>query len=343
MLSFLLIASYAETISGKCGENVNYYFDKDNSNLTISGSGSMTDYEYTSPAPWKQYSNCIKYAAIDEGVTTVGACAFYECKDIISITIPESIKSIETNAFCGCEILTSITIPESVTTIGTYAFCYCCELKSVVIPDHVSFIGENAFNGCSGLSYVNIPKGISSIGNSLFYGCINLRSITIPESVTSIGELALGNTGLTSIDIHEYVTYISSRAFDFCKSMTSINVSPNNKAYKSREGVLFNYTEKELLCCPAGKRNSYIIPSGVEKIEAYAFSRCIYRSSIIIPTSVIEICSNAFEHCDGLSSIIIPQLRNALENTFDSCHNLSSVTYLGTANVEDYNSVFFCV
>ena len=239
MLYFLFIASYAETITGDCGKNVKYSFDKDNGNFTISGSGPMTDYDYPNNlSPWCQYEYKI------------------------------NIKSV--------------VISEGVTTVGAYAFFGCVGLMSITIPANVSFIGEGALFKSS-----------------------NLKSVTIPESVEYIGEWAFYFSGLTSINIPENVTYIGYGAFGSCTSMTSINVSPNNKAFKSKEGVLFNYTENVLLCYPGGKgMNRYFIPFGVEIIIECAFSRCNYLSSITFPTSIIKIYRNAIEYCERLSSML---------------------------------------
>ena len=187
------------------------------------------------------------------------------------------------------------------------------------------------------MNSITITANVSSIGTWAFYMCFNLESITNPESV----EIAFSGTGLTSINIPENITYIGSDAFGECMSMTSINVSANNKAFKSNESVLFNYTENELVCYPAGKRGRYFIPFGVETIKKYAFSCCKYLSSITIPISVTEIGSFAFEDCEGLSSIIIPQSIDTLSDyAFFGCINLLSVTYLGATVITNNGNAF---
>jgi hypothetical protein len=55
-------------------------------------------------------------------VLAIDQKAFYKCKNLTSVTIPNCITSIGDEAFHGCNSLTSITIPNSVTSIGKSAF-----------------------------------------------------------------------------------------------------------------------------------------------------------------------------------------------------------------------------
>ena len=70
---------------------------------------------------------------LDDSVTSIGFQAFYRCKSLTSITIPNSVTSIETYAFMYSG-LTSVIIPNSVISIGTEAFRDCTSLKSVSLP-----------------------------------------------------------------------------------------------------------------------------------------------------------------------------------------------------------------
>ena len=55
-------------------------------------------------------------------MTSIGESAFYYCKGLTSVTIPNSVTSIGRRAFEDCSGLTSVTIPNSVTSIGERAF-----------------------------------------------------------------------------------------------------------------------------------------------------------------------------------------------------------------------------
>ena len=126
-------------------------------------------------------------------VTSIGDYAFWGCKKLKSVVIPDSVTSIGDYAFGVCEKLTSVTIAEGVEEIGEYAFNGCEKLKSVVIPDSVTSIGDGAFNGCEKLTSVTIPDSVTSIGKSAFDGCEKLTSVTIAEGVEEIGSGAFGD------------------------------------------------------------------------------------------------------------------------------------------------------
>ena len=90
--------------------------------------------------------------AIEEGTLGIADHAFYGCRGLTSITIPDGVTSIGESAFEYCSWLTSVTIGDSVTSIGNYAFSACSGLTSVTIPDSVTSIGDYAFYNCSGLT-----------------------------------------------------------------------------------------------------------------------------------------------------------------------------------------------
>ena len=116
--------------SGSCGENVTWTLTADGT-LTISGTGAMTDYTYDSRSPWYSCRTYIKRVVMQQGVTSIGDHAFWDCSGLTSVTIPDGVTSIGGDAFSGCTALTSVTIPGSVTSIDGYAFSGCDSLTDV--------------------------------------------------------------------------------------------------------------------------------------------------------------------------------------------------------------------
>ena len=267
-----------------------------------------------------------------QGVTvaSIGGDAFWHCRNLTNITIPNSVTSIGDNAFGDCSSLTNITIPNSVTSIGYGAFSGCSSLTNITIPNSVTRISDSTFRGCSSLTNITIPNSVTDIGNSAFSGCNSLTNITIPNSVTSIGDNAFAHCwSLTDITIPDGVTWISDAtffdcislinitipngvdgigdiAFAACKSLESISVGDGNQYYASISGVLFNKTKTSLIQYPLGnKRTSYDVPYGVECIEREAFVGCDNLTNLAFPDSVVNIGNSAIRCCRSLTSITV--------------------------------------
>ena len=289
----------------------------------------------------------------EEGVTNIGNYAFYNCKSLKTITIPDSVLSIGNNAFYHCDSLNNITLPDSIKSIGPYAFMYCgnltsiivpdlvktiywytfygcSKLESIILPDSVTAIESNAFYGCKKLDNIVIPETVTSIGNHAFDSCTSLKSIIIPNSVTSIGDSAFYYcTSLTNATIPASVTSIGTGAFSTCISLSDISVSKDNKYYSSIEGVLFNKDATELISgYPKGyAADPYNVPNSVNKIADDAFLYCTSLKSIIIPNSVTNIGTRAFNGCSNLTDVTIPESVTSIgSRVFSGCTNLSKLT-----------------
>ena len=198
----------------------------DDGTLTISGK-NMPNYG-PDTTPWYSRRSEIKKVIITDGVTNIGDCAFFECRNLTSVTVPNSVTSMGDCAFQNCSNLTSVEIPTSVTSIGRSAFAGCSSLTSITIPNSVTSIGNAAFQMCSSLTSITIPNSVTSVGEYTFSSCSNLISVTIPNSVTNIGDNAFINCeALTSVTIPNSVTSIGNEAFAYCSALTSVTI-PNS-------------------------------------------------------------------------------------------------------------------
>ena len=87
-------------------------------------------------------------------VTSIGENAFFSCKSLTSITLPDSIKSIGFGAFMSCESLSKITLPDSVKSIESYAFFGCSSLTEITLPNSVKSLGHDVFGNCFSLETI---------------------------------------------------------------------------------------------------------------------------------------------------------------------------------------------
>ncbi len=215
----------------------------------------------------------------------------------------------------------------------------------------VTSIGESAFIGCQKIgcqkfTSITIPNNITNIGDYAFCECEYMNSIIIPNSVKRIGNGAFAECGLTSVTIPDSVTTVGDGAFGSCWFLTSINVSENNNAYSSKDGILFNKDKTALIQYPVGiSKLTYNIPDSVTDIKPYAFECCTTLESVTIPNGVTSIGEMAFYGCESLTSIILPNtLTNIGFQTFTDCYGLKSIVIPDSVtNIEERAFVFSSV
>ena len=276
--------SSSTVASGTCGDKLTWTLDQDGV-LMISGEGAMSGYENIGWPSWYSYRTSIKSVVINSGVTSIGNFAFYECTSLTSVTISESVEIIGQCAF-RCSALKQVTIPGSVTKIGDFAFADCSSLADVAILDGVEKINFGAFLRCISLTEVEIPNSVTVIGFGAFAECVSLRHVTIPASVNDIGV----------------------RAFAQCSSLTDISVDEENTMFSSKDGVLYDKNQMQLLQYPGGKSGAFTIPDTVTFISYEAFYGCSSLTSVTIPASVTSYArdeDNYFLDCSSLTNISV--------------------------------------
>ena len=237
----------------------------------------------------------------DESTTTTFMETYYIPSSLTSVTVTGG--NILHGAFYGCRGLTSITIPDSETTtsIGDFAFFECSDLQNVIIPGNITSIGEGAFGGCTKIINLIIHDNITSIGYAAFAYCTGLSNITVDENnpqFMSINnciidkksrEIILGcKTSVIPTD--GSVISIGNAAFGGCTELINI-IIPDN---------IINIGLAAFAEC-TGLKN-ITIPDGVQ-IGDLAFAECTGLTSITIPDSVAQFGSSVFEGCVSLTKI----------------------------------------
>ena len=143
--------------SGTCGKNLKWNVDGSGV-LTISGSGAMYNYSYTSGkrAPWFDLRDKITSVKFSGSPSTIGNYAFY-CLKIGAVSIPSSVTSIGTGAF-SYSTVSKISGGSKVKTIGARAFKQTTKLTSFSISSKSLYkIGSYAFQS-SAVKTISISK-----------------------------------------------------------------------------------------------------------------------------------------------------------------------------------------
>ena len=258
----------------------------------------------------------VSSVTIGNHVTSIGECAFYNCKSLDEVIIPSSVRSIGNRAFDSCELLKKISIENGVTSIGSSAFCSCKSLEEIILPSSVLSIGDYAFAYCASLEDVIIPPSVTSIGEWTFDGCNIIKGAYPKNLYLSFARLNIGYDPTDAVvengfvyntkkdilyyaplriegefKVPETVNKIGAGAFGLCEDMTSV-----------------------------------VLPSSLASIGKMAFCYCNALTSVEFPSSLASIGEQAFYYCDALTSVEFPSsLAYIGENAFDGCENLKEV------------------
>lgn len=353
---------------GQCGANAFWKLDRDYT-LTIYGTGAMNDYPINdnrdSTSPWPVWD--VKRIDVQEGITTIGAYAFYYTDKATALSLPSSLISIGRAALCdfgGTEII----VPDNVTCIDNFAFNGCDNLKTVSLPAGLQNIGI-CFIECDALKTINFGGTMEQWlvcggGQSTFPTTTSVvcqgggtlyRSGTCGNHLTwtldSSGKLTISGTGemydyyhddngftspwaklrsmIRSIEIGSGVTSIGAWAFEDT-NITSLTI-PGSVTAIGDYGVNGNRYLAELTLQP-----------GLKSIGKEAFSYSKRLTTLTIPNGVTTIGEEAFVHCwawlpkadtyIGLSTVSIPGSVTSIgKNAFDDNQELlTTVNFDGT-------------
>ena len=294
-------------------------------------------------------------------VTKIDREAFYNCKFLNSIEIPDSVISIGTQAFYNCESLTSIKIGNSVTSIGEQAFCDCTSLRRIEIPKSLTNISNSAFAGCTshkdvyytgdiedwlGITFDKAGSNPMCHGANLYFNNELVTEIEISDSITSIDEIAFFNcTSLTKIKVSGSVTSIGEGAFRYCTSLTSVEIG--NSVKNIGEGAFGGCSSLESITLPFVGGSASETSASPSTLFGYIFGTSSYTGGKLtkqsysisyyctyyIPTSLksVKISGGtlyygAFANCSGLISIQLGEnVRKIGDHAFSSCKSLRRI------------------
>ena len=336
--------------SGTCGDGVTYSFEASTKTLTISGTGAMDDYDYENKSPWSSYGNDIETLVVEDGVTSIGEDAFYDCDKLTTATIGSSVKSIGQNAFRDCDNLATINGCEGVTHLGNGAFSDTAWYDN--LPDGLHYVGHVAYDYIGDMpanTSIKINPGTIEIAACCFDDQSGLVAVTIPSSVVTIGEDAFSYCkGLTSITIPSSVKTIVDEAFmgcdkletiEGCAGVTSVEYDAfyGTKWYNDQEdGLVYLGSIAYKYKGEMPEDTEITLKNGTMVIASGCFVSLSNLVSVTIPNSVVSINSSAFDECTKLENITIPNSVTTIgDEAFSDCSDMktvtigSGVTYIG--------------
>ena len=273
--------------------------------------------------------------SLPSSVERVDSLAFEGASNLKTITFSDGgkgLKKIDSLAFKDCSSLESIDLSNAeITEIPARAFENCTSLKSVKLPPTVTKIANNAFSGCSKLEEIEGLEQckISELSATAFDSCVRLKDINLSNATIAAipDQIFSGMRGLISATVPKTVTSIGTEAFYACKNLEMINGLSDCDITKIGEKAFYNcWSLKE----------ADLSGSSLTVLPASAFKGDTALLSVKMPKSLNEIGNEAFYGCSAMKKL---DLNNTRLTTIGNSA-LSDMTSLMYINLPDtVNSV----
>lgn len=289
----------------------------------------------------------LKTVTITEGISFVGAYAFYNLSNLEKINVPHSVSKVCYGSF---KTIAEYEFTNEISTdsdyLGNEYFAIDGNLVfdstsvrnafvsgisgNLTLAEGLKTIGTWAFN-MSKLTSVYIPNSVQSISGYAFQSCEKLEKVVFGSNceITEISEsLFNGDVSLSEIEFPETVEKIGGEAFSYCKKLKSI-VIPSR--VNTIEQSAFAWCEN-LTSVSFGEN------SQLQSLGSYAFAYCSNLVDIKIPEGITTISECMFDSC-GIRSFVIPNSVVEIENRAFAGSSLMSIKI--PDNVESIGSAAF--
>ncbi len=148
------------------------------------------------------------------------------------------------------------------------------------------------------------------------FSSTNITSIELPEGITSLSSGCFQDClNLSSVTLHGDVTTIQSECFSNCDKLISLDFLPNTVT--SLGDHCFEYCDG---------LTSINLPDNLTTLGEYCFARCENITDVTIPNGITIIPRGCF-YLSGIQEVSLPETIKKLQfYSFGSCKNLKSIT-----------------
>lgn len=258
---------YASYNSGKCGENITWYYDISNRSLTLTGNGDMFAYNEKTSVPWYKYLSSVKSIVVDDSISSLSDYSFYGASSLSELTMPLSMKAPQNDSmWYSCSNIKTLNL-----TLGTgymddyenkdsgelfYKFTpwYLSRnsITSFSLDANVKSIGSYAFRNCLAIKSLTL-NCCEYIGDFAFLACPKLVKFTNYSKTTQISDYAL----FSYSNMYEYYIYKMPVMYAYDDSTSKDYCVKLGAAFESigcGHSRGYNYTEDLPTCCYDGYR-----------------------------------------------------------------------------------------
>lgn len=296
-------------------------------------------------------------------VISIGNKAFYQNREIETITFPDTITEIGNFAFWQCSGLKgTLELPDQLESIGERAFNECTGFSGKLeLPSTLQTIGDFAFHGCENFTEeLSLPDNILSIGEEAFLGCTGFtnHSVMLPKSLQSIGKSAFGELRCNTLDYEVALLAFYSGHTIFWRDQifqgNTVTFDSDNLKFE----IITGKQREVKVVSPLQDSGTLTIPETVEYNErtytvtvigAFAFSeKNKFTGGLKLPASLQSIEDGGFYACTGLTgNLELPaNLQNIGRGAFGGCIGFDgelrlpdSIENIGSKAFEDCDGI----
>lgn len=276
--------------------------------------------------------------------------AFYACRSLETVSLPDTVTEIGDFAFYGCSSLSYIAADSlPLTRVGIRAFANCSMLLGLTLPDTVAYMGAGMLEGCGALETLTIPfvggctpdyplteeeqrsmekdgaphPSVSSAYLGYLFGAADytftagylpasLISVTVLEGCTEIPANAFFEcASIREIRIPESVTSIGRRAFYGCDFLSAVTLP--DSVTSLGDDAFHGCTR--LVSFNGGK--------GLTELGVQCFMDCLSLKTVTLPDTVTHLPNACFSGCQSLESLKADGVKTQGKQVFRHCDKIA--------------------
>ena len=276
-------------------------------------------------------------------VESIGDAAFYGCKYLKNVVLPDTLKQIGESCFENCTRLETLECNGSLTAISRYCFYGCKNLTGIQLGEQqkntLYLIGVEAFGDCSALMEVDLKElsELTYLGEGAFENCAQLSLVKLPEHVTELPEDCF--SGCESLSLLQlYASSVSTFTEDsFGGSIPKgINIWVPDSICEAYAAVYEKFSD--LVVFAGIDENKKIMNNMVfqNTENGWVLSEVLrnFEGICTIPEDTSIIAEGVFENNDRITGLVIPENVSVTLSSrcFKGCTNLKSVELYGEIN-----------
>ena len=310
-----------------------------------------------------------------EGAPYFGALFGAQSHDAQGSAVPAGLSTlvltagevIPNYAFYACRGLTAVSLPETLTEIGAFAF-YGCSLLAYVPLGHTALtaVGEHAFTGCADLLALELPATVERLGFAMLEGCEALEALVLPfaggersEAETAYLGYLFGATdyvftegyvpaSLISVELLPGCGDIPANAFFECASVRAVVIPEGvtaigRRAFYGCEG-LAEVTLPDSVASLGDdafhgciRLTSFTGGKGLSELGIQVFMDCVSLKTVVLPDTVTHLPNACFAGCISLETLTAKGVKTRGEQVFRRCDKLAGSDWVDSASTASEN------